>query len=100
VFTMTHTYTLNSRSVNQAEFGFVRTSTTTGAQAPFSWSDVGVAESEMNEANALPSLNILGSLSMAPAFPRTYTQNSIAVKDTFSLLMPGPLFATGEVVLR
>jgi hypothetical protein len=69
VFMMTHTYTLNSKSINQVEFGFVRTRTATGAQAPFSWSDVGVAEGEMNEANALPSLNILGSLSMAPAFP-------------------------------
>jgi len=44
VFTMTHTYTLNSKSVNQAEFGFVRTSTATRAQAPFNSSDVGVAE--------------------------------------------------------
>jgi hypothetical protein len=86
VFTVTHSYTLNSKSVNQAEFGFVSTSTATGAEAPFSWSDVGVAEGGMNSANALPSLNILGSLSMAPAFPRTYTQKSIVLKDIFSLL--------------
>jgi hypothetical protein len=100
VFTMTHTYTLNSNSVNQAEFGFVRTSTTTGAQAPFSWSDVGVAEAEMNEANALPSLNILGSLSMAPAFPRTYTQNSIVLKDDFSLLKGPHILKFGGSLTR
>jgi hypothetical protein len=100
VFTMTHTYTLNSKGVNQAEFGFVRTSTTTGAQAPFSWSDVGVAEGEMNEANALPSLNILGSLSMAPAFPRTYTQNSIAVNDTLSLLKGPHVLKLGGSLTR
>jgi hypothetical protein len=93
VFTMTHTYTLNSKSVNQAEFGFVRTSTTTGAQAPFSWSDVGVAEGGLNEANALPSLNILGSLSMAPALPRAYTQKSFVLTDIFS-------FSKGPHILK
>ena len=100
VFTMTHTYTLNSKSMNQAEFGFVRTSTATRAQAPFHWSDVGVAEGELNEANALPSLSILGSLSMAPAFPRTYTQNSFVLKDDFSLLQGPHILKFGGSVTR
>jgi hypothetical protein len=54
------------------------------AQAPFKWSDIGVAESELNENNELPSLNILGSVSMASVIPRTYTQNSFVFSDVFS----------------
>jgi hypothetical protein len=54
------------------------------AQAPFKWSDVGVSESDMNENNDLPSLNILGSVSMASVLPRTYTQNSFAFNDVLS----------------
>lgn len=100
VFTVAHTYTLNSSSVNEARFGFVRTSTTTRAQGPFSWSDVGVLEGEMSSANELPSLNILGSLSMAPALPRTYTQNSIVVEDIFSLLKGPHVLKVGGSLTR
>jgi len=100
VFTITHTYTLNSMSMNQAEFGFVGSSTTTSAQAPFHWSDVGVAEGDMNEANALPSLSILGSLSMAPAFPRTYTQKSFVLTDIFSFAKGPHILKSGGSVTR
>jgi Carboxypeptidase regulatory-like domain len=81
-----HTYTINNDLLNEARFGFVRTATQSQSQAPFKWSDVGVSESEMNSNNELPTLNILGSVSMAPAYPRTYTQNTYSVSDTFSIL--------------
>src|SRR5579872_3089046 len=70
VFSIAHTYTVNSSSLNEMRIGFVRTKTQSQAGAPFKWSDVGVTESEMNENNELPTLSILGSVSMAPAFPR------------------------------
>ena len=40
----------------------------------------------MNEANELPSLNILGSVSVASGYPRTFTQNSFIFSDAFSFV--------------
>ena len=77
---------LSNALLNQARIGFVRTSTGHGADAPFKWSDVGVSEGDMNKNNELPSLNILGSVSMASVLPRTYTQNSFVFNDVLSFL--------------
>ena len=84
VFSLAHTYAFSNSLLNQARIGFVRTSATMSADAPFKWSDVGVSESDMNENNELPSLNILGSISMASVLPRTYTQNSFVFNDVLS----------------
>jgi hypothetical protein len=84
VFSLAHNYVINSARLNEARIGFVRTSTSTQAQSPFAWSGVGASEGNMNENDQLPSLSILGSISMAPAFPRTYTQNSFVLSDLFS----------------
>jgi Carboxypeptidase regulatory-like domain/TonB dependent receptor/TonB-dependent Receptor Plug Domain len=86
VFSLAHNYVLNSEQLNEARIGYVRTSTNSQAHSPFAWSDVGVSEGAMNENNELPSLSILGSESMAPAFPRTYAQNSLVFSDVFSLV--------------
>jgi hypothetical protein len=86
VFSLAHTYALSNSLLNQARIGFVRTSATMSADAPFKWSDVGVSESDMNENNELPSLNILGSVSMASVLPRTYTQNSFVFNDVLSCI--------------
>jgi len=86
VFSLAYTRVLNRSALNQARIGFVRTRSETGAESALAWSDVGVSEGSMNDANELPSLLILGSLSMAPAFPRTYTQDSFVLSDVFSLL--------------
>lgn len=81
VLSLSHTYTPNSNWLNEARIGYVRLRTSTKSEAPFKWSDVGVAEGAMNEENELPSLNILGSASLASAFPRTITQNSFVLLD-------------------
>jgi hypothetical protein len=81
VFSLGHTYALSNHWLNQARAGYVRTRTKTSATTPFSWSDVGVSEGQMNENNDLPSLSILGSVSMASGFPRTITQNSFVFDD-------------------
>jgi hypothetical protein len=86
VFSLAHTYVLSNALLNQARIGFVRTRAEMGADAPFKWSDVGVSESDMNENNELPSLNILGSVSMASVLPRTYTQNSFVFNDVLSFI--------------
>jgi hypothetical protein len=83
VFSLAHTYVLSNTLLNEAKVGFVRTRNTMRADAPFKWSDVGVSESEMNRNNELPSLNIVGSVSMASVLPRTYTQNSFVFSDVF-----------------
>src|SRR5262249_18013105 len=72
---------INASWLNQARFGYVRNRSATQAVTPFSWSDVGVSEGSTSEANALPSLLILGSASIASGFPRTFTQNSFDFGD-------------------
>lgn len=83
-FSLAHSYVLNSRSLNEARIGYVQISTATSATSPFKWADVGVSEGAMNNANELPSLSILGSISISSQFPRTYTQNSFMISDDFS----------------
>jgi len=85
VSSLAHTFILSNALLNEARIGFVRTKNQTGADAPFKWSDVGVSESETNRNNELPSLSILGSVSMAAVTPRSYTQNSFIGNDVLSL---------------
>lgn len=100
VFSLAHTYALSNSSLNQARIGFVRTRAKMGANAPFKWSDVGVSESDMNENNGLPSLNIVGSVSMASVLPRTYTQNSFVFNDVFSFIKSSHALTFGGSLTR
>jgi hypothetical protein len=84
VFSVADTYVLSNSWLNEARIGYVRTMTGSQADAPFSWSDIGVSEGEMNHNNELPSLNILGSTSLASGFPRTITQNTFVLTDDLS----------------
>jgi Carboxypeptidase regulatory-like domain/TonB dependent receptor len=86
VFSLAHTYTFHNAWLNEARIGFVRTRTATEARTPFDWSDVGVAEGEMSHNNELPSLKILGSVSVASGFPRTIAQNSFVGGDNVSFV--------------
>jgi hypothetical protein len=86
VFSLAHTYTFTSTRLNEARFGYVRTSGHTSATTPFTWSDIGVAAGPMNDTNALPSLGILGSLSIASGYPRSFVQNSFVFSDVFSVI--------------
>jgi hypothetical protein len=81
VFSLENTYARTSSWLNQARLGYVRSRTHTEALTPFEWSDVGVAEGEVSENNELPSLSILGSVSVASGFPRTITQDSFVFSD-------------------
>ena len=100
VFSLAHSYVLRSGRLNEARFGFVRTTTGTKARTPFTWSDVGVAEGEMNNNNELPSLNILGSVSFASGFPRTIIQNSFVLSDGLSVLRGSHALQLGGSVTR
>src|SRR5262249_12904569 len=84
VFSLAHTYTFHNTWLNEARIGYVRIRTSTEAQAPFKWSDVAVAEGEMSHNNELPSLKMLGWLSVASGFPRTIAQNSFVFSDVLN----------------
>jgi hypothetical protein len=84
VFSLAYTYAISSTSLNEARLGYVRTRNSTESNAPFNWSDLGVAEGEFSEANELPNLNILGSVAFATAFPYTFAQNSLVFSDVLS----------------
>jgi hypothetical protein len=86
VFSLAHRYMLSKALLNEARVGFARMRTESQAEAPFKWSDVGVSEGEMNHNNQLPSLNIVGSISMASVLPRTYQQDSFVLNDVLSFL--------------
>lgn len=81
VFSLSHTYVFSPDWLNQGRFGYVRTVGNTIAQAPFSWSDVGVTAGAMNQENELVSLNVTGSISFASGFPRQFAQNSFVFTD-------------------
>ncbi len=100
VVSLAHSYVFNSAMLNEARIGWNRTSTTTGANAPFKWSDIGVSAGEMNRNNELPSLSILGSVSMASVLPRTYSQSSFVVSDVFSMLNGAHSFKFGGSLTR
>jgi len=100
VFSLAHSYALTNAVLNEARIGFVRTRTKSKAEAPFKWSDVGVTESNMNKNNELPSLSIVGSVSMASVLPRTYTQNSLVLNDVFSFLSGANAVKFGGSVIR
>lgn len=100
VTSLAHTYMFSSTILNEGRVGFVRTKVRSQASAPFTWSGVGVAESDANENNQLPSLNIAGSISMAPAFPRTYTQNTVSSSDVLSVIRGAHVLKFGGSLTR
>lgn len=100
VFSLAHTYTLSSAWLNEARVGYLRNRTNTKAITPFAWSDIGVTEGEMNRANELPSLNILGSVSIASGYPRTFTQNSFVFDDDVSFVRAAHTVRFGGSVTR
>ena len=100
VLSLAHTYTFDNGWLNEAKFGYVRTRTSSQAQTPFNWSDVGVAEGEMNYNNELPSLNIAGSVSFASGFPRTITQNSFVFSDSLSFVHGAHTLRLGGSITR
>jgi carboxypeptidase family protein/TonB-dependent receptor-like protein len=100
VFSLADTYTFHNAWLNQARVGYVRTRIDTEATTPFSWSDVGVAEGELSDSNDLPSLNIVGSVSMAPGFPRTSAQNSFVFSESLSFVRGAHAVRLGGAVTR
>ena len=100
VFSLAHTYTFHNAWLNEARIGFVRTRTTTEARTPFAWSDIGVAEGEMSQNNELPSLQILGSVSIASGFPRTIAQNSFVFEDNLSFVRSAHTIRLGGSLTR
>jgi Carboxypeptidase regulatory-like domain len=81
---LSHTYTFNQNTLNQVRFGYVRTVGNTSAQAPFSWSDIGVTAGAMNQANELVNLTVVGSVGFTPGSPQRFSQNNYAVMDDFN----------------
>jgi hypothetical protein len=100
VFSLAHTYTFRNDWLNEARIGYVRTRTNTEASTAFKWSDVGVAEGEMSDNNELPSLNILGSVSIASGFPRDITQNSFVVGDDLTFVRGAHAVRLGGSLIR
>jgi hypothetical protein len=100
VFSLSDSYTFSSEWLNNAWIGFVRNKTSTSAITPFSWSDVGVAESDLSNANQLPSLNILGSVSIASGYPRTFAQNTVSFGDNVSFVHGAHTLQFGGSVTR
>ena len=100
VFSLAHTYIFHNGVLNAARVGYVRTTTATQAVSPFKWSDVGVTEGEMSRNNELPSLRILGSLSVASGFPRVFAQNSYVLGDDVGLVHHTNTFRFGGSLTR
>jgi hypothetical protein len=100
VLSVAHTFAFSAKSLNEARLGFVRTRGNTTAQTPFAWPDLGVTAGMANDVNGLPSLSVEGSISFAPGFPRTFTQNSFWAIDDFSSLRGKHMFRVGGSLTR
>ena len=100
VINLHHTYALNSAWINELRFGYVRTTSRTQSHAPFKWSDIGVAEGDMSETNALPNLNILGSAAFSSAFPFGFAQNSFVVTEDLNSVHGAHTFHFGGSLTR
>lgn len=100
VYSLNHRYQGSASWLSETNIGFVRSVTRSGAQAPFKWSDVGVSAGEMNNNNELPSLSILGSVSMASVLPRIYGQDSIVLSNATSFLRRRHTFKFGGSLTR
>ncbi len=74
VFSISWVRIMRSQLLSELRFGYTNTLGSSTAQAPFQWSDLGVAAGTMNNENGLPSLGIVGSINLASAFPRTFNQ--------------------------
>jgi len=86
--------------LNQLRFGYTNTFGSTAAQAPFQWSDIGVAAGSLNNANGLPSLGIVGSINMASAFPRSFNQKRFYTSDILTYSPSRHLVEMGGSVSR
>ena len=75
---------INSELLNELRFGYTNTVGSTSAKAPFSWSDLGVPAGMLNNENHLPSIEILGSVNMASAFPRSFDQERFYLSDNLT----------------
>jgi Carboxypeptidase regulatory-like domain len=100
VFSLSHSYSFRNGWLNLARIAYVRTRSSTAAKTAFKWSDIGVAEGEMSHNNELPSLNILGSVSIAPGFPRTIAQNSFVLGDDLSFVRGSHTVRLGASLTR
>ncbi len=78
----------------------MRTTSRTQSHAPFKWSDIGVAEGDMSESNALPNLNILGSAAFSSAFPLGFAQNSFVITEDLSSVHGAHTFHFGGSLTR
>lgn len=81
---LSHTWVVNSSVVNQARFGFHRNFTLTAAEAPFAFSQFGIAEGAQN--NDLPNFYIAGSYQLTSGFPQQFAQNDYALVDSLTIV--------------
>jgi Carboxypeptidase regulatory-like domain len=82
VFSIAHTYTISSQLLNEARFGFNRILSSLIPTSPFKFSDIGVSEGAQNDP--LPSIDVLGSVSMNSGSVLQFAQNTFSFQDSVS----------------
>ncbi len=80
VFSIAHTYTFSSQLLNEARFGFNRILTSLIPTSPFKFSDIGVSEGAQNDP--LPSIDVLGSVSLNSGSVLQFAQNTFSFQDS------------------
>ena len=82
VFSIADTYTISSQLLNEARFGFNRILSSLIPTSPFKFSDIGVSEGAQNDP--LPSIDVLGSVSMNSGSVLQFAQNTFSFQDSVS----------------
>ena len=91
---------LQPRLLNQLRLGYTNTFGSSSAEAPFAWSDLGIAAGSLSDANGLPSLGIVGSVNLASSFPRTFNQRRFYLSDTLTSSYSRHLIQVGGSLSR
>lgn len=90
---------VQAQLLNDLRFGYTNTLGSTSAQAPFQWSDLGVATGSMNNENGLPSLGITGSINLGDRIS-TILRSKTVLRRRHPYLLAREAFAgDGRVVV-
>lgn len=81
-FSLAHSYVLFSNVVNEARFGFNRSSALNSQKSPFTFSQIGVLVPPANDN--LPNITIGGSYDFGGKFPIDFGENTISAQDSLS----------------
>ena len=95
---VSHSWTINSHTFNEARFGYGLLETNRTQQSPFTFSGIGITSSSQNDD--LPIINISGSFNLASSPIGRRTQKTFMVDDSLTIGKGRHTFQVGGGLTR